>query len=286
MQQFLLRPDGETNNAVVYCLAVAAQRYNISVIDFIALSDHLQYVFFDRDRNAPEFCGYFHRLLAKCMNVKLGRRENFFSSDPLSLVRLEERGDVIEEAFYVATNAVKHGLVAHWRDWPGARGFDALLSGEPIRATRPTFFFAEEGNMPREVTLQLAIPDELGDRTTLMTELCRRCTVYEREAAEQRTAEARTVVGREAVLAASWKTIAASANTRSRSRDRDISPTIAAKDREVRVAALELKVTFRQEYREARKARLAGAPIPFPHGTYWLARFAGLEVAPAASKTN
>jgi len=30
-RQFLMRPDGETNNAYVYCLAVAARRFRIEV---------------------------------------------------------------------------------------------------------------------------------------------------------------------------------------------------------------------------------------------------------------
>ena len=34
-QQYLLRPDEETNNAVIYCLAVAAQRYGIEDVRVI-----------------------------------------------------------------------------------------------------------------------------------------------------------------------------------------------------------------------------------------------------------
>ena len=39
-RQFLLRPDRETNNAFIYCLAVAAQRYGIRVIFTAAMSNH------------------------------------------------------------------------------------------------------------------------------------------------------------------------------------------------------------------------------------------------------
>ena len=31
-RQFLMRPDRETNNAFIYCLAVAAHRFNIRVL--------------------------------------------------------------------------------------------------------------------------------------------------------------------------------------------------------------------------------------------------------------
>jgi hypothetical protein len=39
-RQFLLRPDPETNNAFIYCLAVAAQRCEIDVLLPCALSNH------------------------------------------------------------------------------------------------------------------------------------------------------------------------------------------------------------------------------------------------------
>lgn len=40
LRQFLLRPDDATNQTVLYCLAVAAQRTNIGVILPSALSNH------------------------------------------------------------------------------------------------------------------------------------------------------------------------------------------------------------------------------------------------------
>ena len=39
-RQFLLRPDEETNNAFLYCLADAAQRCNITVLLTCAMSNH------------------------------------------------------------------------------------------------------------------------------------------------------------------------------------------------------------------------------------------------------
>src|SRR6478609_2521087 len=72
-QQYLLRPDKETNNAVIYCLAVAAQRYDIDVMDFVQMSNHLHEGIFDRNGTAPAFFEHFHKLLAKCVNALRGR---------------------------------------------------------------------------------------------------------------------------------------------------------------------------------------------------------------------
>jgi hypothetical protein len=122
-RQFLLRPDRETNNAFIYCLAVAAHRYDVSVIDFVQMSNHLHDAVYDPAGNAPAFYEHFHKLLAKCMNALRGRWENFFASEQASVVRLETREALIDKLVYIATNPVKHAYRA-------AR--QALLAGIPI----------------------------------------------------------------------------------------------------------------------------------------------------------
>jgi len=273
-RQFLLRPDRETNNAFVYCLAVAAQRYEIDVLDFMQMSNHLHDQIFDRHGNAPAFYEHFHKLLAKCMNALRGRWENFFSSEQVCVVRLENREDVIDKLVYIATNPVKDWLVECVDDWPGASGYRALLSGEPLRATRPKHFFAEDGTMPKEVTLRLTIPPELGERDEILVEVQRRVTAVEQSHARIRAETGRRVLGRYAVLRQSWRESPTSREPR-----RNLRPTIAAKNLWSRLEAIQRKHEFTRAYRTARLAQLAGTPIPFPHGTYWLRRFVGVVVA-------
>jgi REP element-mobilizing transposase RayT len=272
-RQFLLRPDQETNNAVIYCLAVAAQRYQIDVINFTQMSNHLHDAIYDRHGNAPAFYEHFHKLLAKCMNALRGRWENFFSSEQVCVVRLETREDLIDKLVYIATNPVKDGLVARVDDWPGANGYRALLRGRPLRATRPKHFFAEGGTMPHEVTLQLTIPPELGDRDDILAELRARVAAVEQQEARKRHETGRTVLGRYAVLRQSWRESPTSREPR-----RGLRPTIAARSLWARLEAIRRKREFTVAYRAARQALLAGEPIPFPPGTYWLRRFAGVAV--------
>jgi len=111
-RQFLLRPDRETNNAFIYCLAVAAKRYRIDVIDFIQMSNHLHDALYDRHGNGPAFYEHFHKLLARCVNALRGRWENLFSTEQVCVVRVETREDLIKRLVYIATNPVKDGLVA------------------------------------------------------------------------------------------------------------------------------------------------------------------------------
>jgi putative transposase len=274
-RQFLLRPDPETNNAVIYCLAVAAQRHDIDILVFTAMSNHLHEDTFDRHGNGPAFYEHFHKLLAKCMNAMRGRWENFFSSEQVNVVRLEDREKLIEKIVYVVTNPVLDGLVARVDDWPGASGYRALLTGTPIRAKRPKHFFAEDGTMPEEVELYLRIPPELGDQEEILAEVRKRVAEVEREEARKRAATGTSVLGRYAVLRQSWRDSPTSREPR-----RGLRPTFAARSIWARIEASQRKREFVAAYRQARLALLAGTPIPFPPGTYWLRRFMGVTVVP------
>jgi putative transposase len=242
-------------------------------MDFVAMSNHLHDGIFDRHGNAPAFNELFHKLLAKCMNALRGRWENFFSSEQVCVVRLETRDALIDKLVYIATNPVKAGLVERVDDWPGASGYRALLSGTPLRATRPKHFFADDGTMPEEVTLHLTIPPELGDRDEILAEVRERVAAFEQQAARERAATGRKVIGRYAVLRQSWRESPTSREPR-----RGLRPTIAARSLWARLEAIARNREFAPAHRRARLALRAGTPIPFPHGTYWLRVFMGVPV--------
>lgn len=271
----LLRPDREMNNAFVYCLAVAAQRHETDILNFVQMPNHLHDDVYDRHGNAPEFYAEFHRLLAKCGNALRGRWENFFSTEQVCVVRLETREDLINKIVYVATNPVKAGLVARVADYPGSSGYEALVTGQPLRATRPKFFFAEDGEMPEEVTLHVRIPPELGDHDQIVSEVKERVAAFEAAEASRRAAAGERVMGRYAILRQSWRYIPMSREPR-----RGLRPTFAARSLWSRLEAIQRKREFLADYREAWLALAAGTPIPFPTGTYWLRRFLNVEVTP------
>ena len=279
-RQYLLRPDPETNNAVVYCLAVAAERCEVDVIDFTQMSNHLHEAIYDRHGNAPAFYEHFHRLLAKCMNALRGRWENFFASEQVCVVRLETQNDIIDKLVYVATNPVKDGLVARVDEWPGATGYRALMTGQPMRATRPGHYFSEEGTMPEQVTLRLAVPPELGDAEQILTQVRAQVTAVEEAEARKRAETGRTVLGRFAVLRQSWRDSPTSREPR-----RTLRPTIAARSLWVRLETIQRKREFTEAYGKARRALVLGTPIPFPYGTYWFHRFLSVAVE-TPEKTN
>lgn len=272
-RKFLLRPDPEMVNAFIYCLAVSSQRFEIDVIDFIQITNHMHESIYDRHGNAPQFYACFHGLLAKCVNAFRGRWENVFSSAQPSVVTLTTTEDLLDRLVYIATNAVRHHLVARVDDWPGAHGYRALLDDTPLHATRPKFFFSEHGRMPAKVALRVGIPPKLGDRDAILSELKVRVEEYEREKAAERARTGQEVLGRDAVLRQRWD-----ASPTSREPRRKLQRTIAAVCKWARIEKLQRRAAFRIGYRKARLAMLRGRPILFPFGTYWLRRFAGVEV--------
>ena len=157
-RQFLMRPDRETNNAFIYCLAEAAARFDIEVLFTVAMSNHHHTGIYDRSGHFPAFLEHFHKLFAKCQNALRGRWENFWSSEQTSVVRLVDPHDAIEKLVYALTNPVKDGLVEKAHHWPGVSSLGAIVHGKPFVASRPKHFFRDEGVMPETVVLTFARP--------------------------------------------------------------------------------------------------------------------------------
>ena len=280
-RQYMLTPNGACNNAVIYCIIVAARKTGVCILDFMTMPNHLHDALFDPRGELVAFYTEFHRLLAKCRNAQLGRWENFWDSKQTNVVRLETPDDIMDKLVYIATNPVTAGLVETVEDWPGACGYHALITGEPLRATRPAEYFDEDGDMPTEVEMVLRIPPELGDHHVFIAKLKRLVEGVEREEARKRHETGRTVLGRNAVMRRSWRESPTSKAPR-----RGLRPTIAAKDLWRRLEAIQRRRDFLSRYRIARQALLAGTPTPFPIGTYWLVRFMKVAVEPACAESN
>ena len=272
----MLTPTAWCVNAVLYCLIYAAQKTGVYILDFMAMPNHLHYALFDPKGELVVFYTEFHRLLAKCMNAKLGRWENFFDDAQPNVVRLETEETLFDKMVYIATNPVTAGLVERVEHWPGAFGYLALTTGEPLTATRPDEYFDEDGDMPVEVSMVLRIPPELGDHDSFVAKLTRLVDSTVDNERHKREETGRKVVGRYAVMRRSWHESPTSKAPR-----RGLRPTIAGKDLWKRLEAIQRKREFLERYRIARQALLAGTPIPFPYGTYWLKRFMNVTVEPA-----
>jgi REP element-mobilizing transposase RayT len=272
-RQFLLRPDGATNHAFLYCLIDAAVRCDVELLLPCAMSNHYHVVIHDRAGRYPEFIEHFHKLLARSQNALRGRWENFWASEQTCVVKLVGREAVLDKLVYTATNPVLDHLVERVHHWPGVNGFSALVTGRPLRATRPLHFFRPDGSMPDAVELALTIPPELGTAGAVISELRDRVHAVEIERAAERLRTGGRVHGRRRVLAQSWRDRPASDEPR-----RNLRPGVATPSKWARIEALLRNRALVAEYADARARWQQGAAGVFPLGTYWLQRFASVSI--------
>lgn len=277
-RQFLMRPDAETNNAFIYCLAEAAARYKIEVLFTVAMSNHHHTGIYDAYGIFPAFLEHFHKLFAKCQNALRGRWENFWSSEQTSVVRLVDPDDAINKMIYAVTNPVKDGLVEKAHHWPGVSSLSSVVHGKALAASRPKHFFRDEGLMPQSVELRFARPPgyEHLPAVEFAALVNNRVRQVEEAAAAERRRVGAPVLGRRAVLAQAW-------NDRPDGREprRGLNPRVAARSKWSRIEALLRNRAFLDAYIAARARFMDGLrEVVFPAGTYWLRRFARAACAP------
>lgn len=279
-RQFLMRPDDETNNAFTYLLAEASQRFGVDIILSQMMSNHHHTSAYDRDGNHVEFRQHFHKLMAKSQNALRGRWENMWSTEEPCIVEVIAAEDLLNQLVYIATNPVKDGLVEKVHHWPGPKFVQALVSGRPIKAKRPRHFFRDDGPMPEEVELTLGLPADFPEKQAFLAELERRIAEVEDQCARERMQSGRRVVGRRCILRQSWRDSPTSHEPR-----RNLRPRVAARSKPDRIAALQRNQEWQAAYRSARLLWLAGFEVEFPYGTYWLRRFAHVNVKPPPEST-
>ena len=276
-----LRPDPETNNAFIYCLALAAARAKVDVIFACAMSDHHHVGIYDGQGSFPIFIEHFHGLLARCQNVHLGRFESLWSSDPTSVVELVEPHDIVAKLAYALANPMAAGLVDTAEDWPGVNSFQAMVTNQPLTGTRPTHFFRAKGGQPDSVALPMARPHAFAglshdEWANLVT-----AHVRENEAAHRQRREqaGRPVLGRKAVLEQDPM-----ASPKSEAGHFNLKPRVAAKDKGTRIETLRRNSGFFARYRRAFEDHIAGvANVLFPFGTWWMKKFARVACETAES---
>ena len=275
-RQFLLRPDTETANAFVYCLALAANRARMQVVAFLAHSNHHHTIVVDTEGRMPEFLEAFHKLFAKHQNALRGRWENFWSSEATSVVELLDPEDVLAKMTYVLSNPVKDQLVERVDQWPGASSLRTHLDGRTLHAHRPWRFFRKAGLQPESLTLSCARPPGFGHlgHNEWRALIESRLHAAEVAAAGERRARGIRVLGRGQVLRQR-----PTDRPRSHEPRRQLSPRVAGVNKWARIEALQRNKTFLAAYRAARDLWQAGLDAVFPTGTYWLRRFAGVPVS-------
>jgi putative transposase len=274
-RRFLLRPDRETNNAFVYCMALAARKSNVSIVCVGTTSNHYHAVVVDNQGRLPEFLEHFHKLLAKHQNCLRGRWEAFWATEQTSVVELPNPEDVLAKMTYAIANPCQSHLVEYVHHWPGVESLTAIEEDLPLVASKPARFFDPENDDLADV-VQLAFRRAPGFERLRHAEYAK----LVREHVDRAVAKAKAerlekgikLVGRKNVLRQHWND---SPNTREPRRG--LSPRVACRNKWARIESLQRNQNFLDLYRAARADQLAGHDALFPAGTWWLCRFAGLK---------
>jgi REP element-mobilizing transposase RayT len=264
-RSFRLRPSPLTTQILTYCLALAAAKTGVVIHAGCFMSNHHHLVVTDEKGVLPDFLRELHRATAKAMNASQGQRENLWSAEPCSVVRLVDDHDVVDKIAYVAANPVAAGLVAKPEEWPGL----SLWKECVVRVRRPGVYFDQR--RPARDALELRIAAPLATSSNASTAswarrvelaLAKKVT----DAHRAMRSACRTFLGRAAVRAQTFVK-----HAKSREPRRTIIPTVAAKNPAARSAMLSLQRAFRTAYRQAVLAwKLGERAIEFPFGTWWM----------------
>ena len=268
----------ELSNFIGYCLAYAAAQYGIQVHASVWMSNHHHTDVSDPDGNLVPFKQLLHSLIARGRNVRLERFDSFWSGDDACDTRRPTDDESLSDLVYTLTNPVSAGLVKWSRLWPGFTTVGWRF-GETRTFRRPGRFFDEKGEMPEEISLTLVRPpifphlDDDALYGKLMGEMRRREVELQRELRQK----GRRFMGLAKLARQHWSRAPWSFEERFK-----VTPKVAASSKWLVLAELQRNRKWERQYAAARELWLTGEPALFPAGTYWLRRFAGVDVAAQA----
>lgn len=264
---FLLRPDEETWNLFLYCLAIASNKYGVLVHYACLMANHYHLGVTDPQGRQPEFVAWFNRQMARGIQRLRGWEHEVWepnrSYNDCVLLNAEA---FFKSAGYVLSNPVSAGLVSRGREYR-----NGLLDGRHVRQgklliQRPKVLFGN--NYPKEVTLEVKVPPALGMTKTDYLETLEQAVCA---AACDARAKHRRFMGWHRVL----QTNPFKSPRKPQPKGR-MSPSFIAVTKEAIRTAIQTLKDFQQAYRDAfERFRAGDHQVLFPLGTYWMVKYGG-----------
>lgn len=269
-RRFFLRPGAETNNTFWYCLGWAAQKHGIVLHAAVAMSNHLHIVATDTFGVYPLFLRDFHGLLARSMNALLGRWEHFWDANQTSAVLLEGEAAQLDKLAYTLSNPAE--IIERAAEWPGATAIAHIVNNTRVEATIPRHFFRADkkgASMPARVAIEFEPPPMLlhWSSRDYLSVLRDRVRQREKDAQQDRRERGVVALTPKQVLAQRWDAKPSTPEIR-----RGLSPTVACRDKWLRIERLQERGVFHNEHEIAFHDFRRGLKAVFPPGT-WMMRF-------------
>ncbi len=242
----------------------------------VFMSNHYHLVVTDVNGTLPDFTEELNKLVGRSLNHFHDHKEYFWNSEQVSQVRLLSPATVLDKTIYALANPTKALLVSHGNKWPGVRLF---RKGEYV-AKKPKFFFRSEaagGALPDRATLTLTAPP-IG-----VDELCADDAVKKATSArEKEIRDKANMANKKFKGAAAVKIQNIYSSPRKALPMHQLSPQVACRDPDQRIAALAAIKEFVREHAERRNDFLNKVKdVVFPHGTYKMVKQFGARCAEA-----
>ena len=276
----LFRPDAQTRQLYLYCLAVLAKRHGILVHAVMLMSTHEHLVLTDTRGTLPLFLRELHRVVALMMKVLRKWEGPVWDHERPSVVHLRTPQAVIEKLAYVMANPVAADLVRRARDWPGVRTLPEELGTARWTMARPALYLDAENPMwPEQATLELTMPPGLALTDTharqAVTDELRALETQALASAQKRgvgfLGAERARTGSPFKRAKSWEPL----------RGRNPSFAVGKRQTEALRDAVQALRAVRQAYRAALTHWRNGVrSVLFPPGTWLMQWLHRAEVAP------
>ena len=108
-RHFLLRPDPELNELVLYLVAYYARKFGMRVGAITVISDHYHIVLYDTHGQLPDFLRELNRVMALCIKDLRKWDGPVWEPGAVSVVELVTPQAAAQETVYTWLNAVRAG---------------------------------------------------------------------------------------------------------------------------------------------------------------------------------
>ena len=271
-RRMLLRPDEETNNVVLYTLAVKAEKFGIKLHAVCFMSNHYHLVATDTEARSPLFYQEWHLNMALALKKHLEWEENFWDSRKTAAFPISTLKGVIGKIVYTLMNPVRAGIVEHPCDWPGVKTLIEQIGAGPIEVRRPEKFFDPKNpEWPEVAQISFELPSGVTNaeefRRMLAAEIERQVEVFRK----QRIEDGQTVLGAEEAMKVEPTSVPATKAPKGKLIPKFI---VGSGNPEARKEAIEKRRAFMCHYRRAMEQWRAGnRDVVFPEGTWWMRVF-------------
>ncbi|MFT6398026.1 MAG: hypothetical protein ACJAYU_002781 [Bradymonadia bacterium] len=274
---FFFAPTGVITQLFLFLLGVYAKRRGIILYGVVLMSNHYHLLGLDMRGTLPDFVRDLNSIFARALNVHHGKDDKIWSGDGYHLVRPINPEDVMHRMVYLAANPAAAGLVNRAEDFPGA-----IVTPSAVGLTRvyrrPDFFFSEQGPWPETIDVTFEVPACMEmTKSEYVAAFSEALKEREWQYRRERRAQGKGLIG-----AAACRLVTPAERATSDEKHGRQKFSVACKDDACRVAAIARTRAFREAYFVALEEwREDVSGVVFPHGTWWVRRFAGAAVRAA-----